>query len=72
MTNGIRTYKDMIRTRIPQPAPFYPLGMPDVTNRKRPVALGMRSPGWTAIAVWRLEGDDVRFPPPKMACIVVL
>ncbi len=103
VTNGIRTYKDMIRTRIPQAAPFYPLGMPDVTNRKRPVALGMRSPGWAAIAVWRLQGDDtveldldapnarilypdnlgievlskqgkliVRFPRPKMACIVVL
>ncbi len=103
VTNGIRIYKDAIRAHIPQAMPFYPLGMPDVTNRKLPVALGMRSRGWTAVAVWRLEGDDtvelgleaanahvlypdnlgievlskqeklvVRFPRPKMACIVVL
>jgi alpha-galactosidase len=101
--NAIRIYKESIRQHIPQAIPFYPLGMPDVTNRQRPVALGMRAPGFTAIAVWRLEGDEavelavnapkarllypnnlgigvgtkgetltVRFPRPKMACIVVL
>ena len=103
VANGIRIYKDVIREHIPQFVPFYPLGMPDVTNRQRPVALGMRAPGLTAIAVWRLEGADtvelpvdsskarllypdnlgidagaksgtlmVRFPRPKMACIVVV
>jgi hypothetical protein len=76
--------------------------MPDVTNRNAPVAFGMRAPGWTALAVWRLEGADtvelpveaakeilypvdlgielgtvegklsVRFPRPKMACILRL
>jgi alpha-galactosidase len=101
--HGIRIYKDAIRTHIPEAVPFYPLGMPDVTNRKRPVALGMRSPGWTAVAVWRLEGEErvqldlrasnarilypdnlgialarkdenliVRFPRPRMGCVVLL
>jgi hypothetical protein len=28
-----------------------------VTNHQRPVALGMRAPGWTALAIWRLEGS---------------
>ena len=101
--NGIRVYKDVIRKYIPRATPFYPLGMPDVTNRKRPVALGMLAPGWRAAAVWRLECAEtvelpvhapnarilyperagievlsknrsvmVRFPRPKMACIVVV
>jgi alpha-galactosidase len=77
--------------------------MPDVTNRHNPVALGMRSPDWGAVAVWRLEGAEtvelslqapnarilypnklgiellkkkekvsVRFPRPKMGCIILL
>jgi alpha-galactosidase len=58
VTNGIRIYKEVIRSHTPYTAPFYPLGLPDVTNRKAPVALGMRAPGWTALAVWRLEGAD--------------
>jgi alpha-galactosidase len=58
VANGIRTYKDSIREHIPQAVPFYPLGMPDVTNPNAPVVLGMRAPGWTALAVWRLEGTD--------------
>jgi alpha-galactosidase len=103
VSNGIKVYKDAIREHIPAAAPFYPLGMPDVTNHERPVALGMRAPGWTAVAVWRLEGADivelplnapnarllypgnlgidvqgkdgkltVRFPRPKMGCVVVV
>ena len=55
--NGIRIYKDTIRKHIPQAVPFYPMGLPEVVNRERPVALGMRAPGWTAVAVWRLNGD---------------
>ncbi|MGO9776585.1 MAG: alpha-galactosidase [Terracidiphilus sp.] len=101
VANGIKVYRETIREHIPQSVPFYPLGMPDVTNRNAPVALGMRAPGWTALAVWRLEGADtveipvdaakagilypiglgievhtvpgkliVRFPRPKMACVL--
>jgi hypothetical protein len=32
--------------------------MPDVTNRERPVALGMHAPAWTGVAVWRLQGSE--------------
>lgn len=55
---GIRIYKEVIRKHIPESAPFYPLGLPDVTDRIAPVALGMRAPNWTAVAVWRLQGSD--------------
>ena len=58
VTNGIRIYREAIRDHIPHAVPFYPLGMPDVTNRNAPVALGMRASGWTALAVWRLQGAD--------------
>ena len=57
VSNGIRIYKDVIRKHVPEAVPFYPIGMPDVTNREHPVALGMRAPGWMAVAVWRLEGS---------------
>jgi len=103
VTNGIRTYRQVIRDHIPQAVPFYPLGMPDVTDHSAPVALGMRAPGSTVLGAWRLEGADkvelpveaakaeilypvdlgieletvkekvlVRFPRPKMACILRL
>jgi alpha-galactosidase len=102
ISRGIKVYKEAIRKNIPLSAPFYPLGMPDVTDRHAPVALGMRAPGWTAVAVWRLEGSEtvelpmdsanayvlypadlgitiqaanlkliVRFPRPRMGCIVL-
>jgi alpha-galactosidase len=58
VTNGIRIYREAIRDHIPHAVPVYPLGMPDVTNRNAPVALGMRASGWTALAVWRLQGAD--------------
>jgi len=58
VTNGIKVYKDTIREHIPQTVPFYPLGMPDITSSTAPIALGMRAPGWRALAVWRLEGAD--------------
>src|SRR5271157_5504690 len=58
VTNGISIYKQAIRDHIPHAVPFYPLGMPDVTNRNAPVALGMRAAGWTSLGVWRLEGAD--------------
>ena len=103
VSNAIRIYKDVIRAHIPLAVPFFPLGMPDVTNRQNPVALGMRSPGWGAVAVWRLGGAEavelslqapnarilypdnlgiellkknekaiIRFPRPKMGCIILV
>lgn len=41
---GIRVYKEAIREHIPAAVPFYPLGMPDVTNSVKPIARGIKSP----------------------------
>jgi len=68
---GIRLYKEVIREHIPGALPFYPLGMPDVTNATAPVALGIRSARHSFVAVWRLEGDeDVRIPASSQARIL--
>lgn len=55
---GIRLYKQVLRQHLPNSIPFYPLGMPDMTNQQAPVALGIRSPSAKFIAVWRLHGPD--------------
>ncbi len=55
---GIRTYKNVLRQHIPDSIPFYPLGMPLMTDTVSPVALGMRSPGAVFLAVWRLNGEE--------------
>jgi alpha-galactosidase len=55
---GIRIYKESIRPHIPDSIPFYPLGFTDITDNKSPIALGMRSPERTFVAVWRLTGDE--------------
>jgi alpha-galactosidase len=72
VTKGIEIYKTMVREHIPQALPFYPLGMPDVTNREAPVALGMRAPGWITLAVWRLEGADTVEVPMDAAKAEIL
>lgn len=60
---GVQVYKERIREHIPEAVPFYPLGMPDVTRPDKPVALGMRSPKHTFVAVWCIEGErEVRMP----------
>jgi len=59
VTEGIRVYKEGLRKSIPAAVPFYPLGMSDVTNREVPIALGMRSPQQTLLAVWRIDGPAV-------------
>ena len=68
---GIDLYKRVLREHIPQTVPFYPLGMPDVTDAESPIALGMRAPGLTWMAVWRLNGSPkVQIPwasqPPRI------
>lgn len=60
---GIHIYKSVIREHIPTSIPFYPLGFPDITDARSPVALGMRSPGQLLIAVWRLSGDETVHVP---------
>jgi alpha-galactosidase len=53
---GIRVYKEILRKHIPRAVPFYPLGTSDVTNSRMPLVLGMRSPGQTLLAAWRVDG----------------
>jgi hypothetical protein len=37
--------------------------MPDVTNAMKPIALGIRSPKRSFLAVWRIDGNaEVRVP----------
>lgn len=60
---GLFVYKSRIRMHIADATPFYPLGMPDVTDHQTPIALGMRGPEVTFMAVWRLGGiDEVQIP----------
>ncbi len=54
---GLSIYKETIRQHIGSAVPYYPLGMPDITDHISPVALGMRSPRSNFIAVWRLRGE---------------
>ena len=56
VAEGIRIYKDILRKHIPGAMPFYPFGISDVTDFKAPVALGMKSPAQTLLAVWRIDG----------------
>lgn len=63
---GIRVYRQTIREHIPDSVPFYPLGMPDVTNAVKPIALGIKSPRRSFMAVWRIDGEaQVRIPGIK-------
>ncbi|MGB8029929.1 MAG: glycoside hydrolase family 36 protein [Terracidiphilus sp.] len=55
---GIELYKNIVRKHVPKAVPFYPLGMPDVTDSNSPVSLGMRAPELTWVAVWRLDGPS--------------
>jgi alpha-galactosidase len=65
VAEGIRIYKDLLRKSIPDALPFYPLGLPDVTDSQKPVALGMRSQSRTLLAIWSIDGPatpDVPWP----------
>ena len=68
---GIRVYKEIIREQIPNAVPFYPLGLPDLTNSTKPIALGLRSTKRSFLAVWRIDGDaEVRLRVTKPAEIL--
>jgi alpha-galactosidase len=61
---GLQIYKDKIRPHIGAAVPYYPLGLPDMTDPASPISLGMRSSASNFIAVWRLRGGD-RIHLPK-------
>jgi len=63
VAEGIRVYKEVLRKHIPAAVPFYPLATSDVTNREAPLALGMRSPEQTFVAVWRIDGAAITKVP---------
>lgn len=56
--SGIELYKSKLRSHVPKAVPFYPLGMPDITDKNSPVALGMRAPELTWVGVWCLDGPS--------------
>ena len=56
MAEGIRIYKEFLRKHIPDGSAILSARTSDVTNSKTPVALGMRSPQQTLLAVWRIDG----------------
>ncbi len=62
---GLHIYKEKIRSHIGSSIPYYPLGLPDITDATSPVALGMRSPGSNFVAVWRMRGQE-RVHLPKL------
>jgi alpha-galactosidase len=55
---GIGLYKTVLRKHVPRAVPFYPLGMPDITDAESPICLGMRAPEMSWMAVWRLDGPS--------------
>jgi len=63
VAEGIRVYKEVLREHIPASVPFYPLGKSDVTDRNAPLALVMRSPGKTVMALWRIDGPAITNVP---------
>ena len=72
VTEGIRVYKELLRKHIPAAVPFYPLGLSDVTDSKAPIALGMRSPEQTLVAVWRIDGAETAQIPWESRCARLL
>jgi alpha-galactosidase len=55
--NGLQIYKEQIRHHTRSAVPYYPLGLPDITDPISPISLGMRSSGSDYLAVWRLRGE---------------
>ena len=55
---GIEVYKQYISPHISKSVPFYPLGLPQITDNISPVALGIRDEKTEFIAVWRLSGPE--------------
>jgi alpha-galactosidase len=65
---GIAIYKKQLAPFIPGAHPFFPLGMPDLSDTISPVSVGLKDKDKAYIAVWRLEGDDsVELPLPPEA-----
>ncbi|WP_157491799.1 alpha-galactosidase [Maribacter thermophilus] len=56
---GIEIYKDELAGIIPKSIPFFPFGMPKISDDASPIALGLKSEDADYYAVWRLSGKEV-------------
>jgi alpha-galactosidase len=54
---GIEIYKSELAPFIHKSLPFFPLGMPSITDDINPVSVGLKNGNKEYIAVWRLKGD---------------
>ncbi len=63
VTEGIKIYKETLRQHVPDSLPFYPLGLADVTDSGKSIALGMKSKNQTVLAVWRVDGPSTTVVP---------
>jgi alpha-galactosidase len=70
--NGLRIYKDVIRRHTRTAVPYYPLGLPDITDHQSPISLGMRSSENDFIAVWRLRGANKVLLPRAPSALRIL
>jgi alpha-galactosidase len=55
---GIAVYKEQIQPILHRSFPFFPLGMPSVTDDVSPIAVGLETGEARFVAVWRLQGGD--------------
>ena len=59
VAEAVRVYKESLRPSIAESVPFWPIGLPRWTDQW--VALGLRAPGISHLAVWRrgsLQGSN--------------
>jgi len=69
---GLQIYKEQIRRNTRSAVPYYPLGLPDITDPVSPISLGMRSAASDYCAVWRLRGEGRVHLPKTTAKMKVL
>ncbi|MHB8581222.1 MAG: glycoside hydrolase family 36 protein [Ignavibacteriaceae bacterium] len=55
---GIEIYKTILAPVIHKSLPFFPLGMPSITDDVDPISVGIRNGNKEFIAVWRLKGAE--------------
>ncbi|MGH2930870.1 MAG: alpha-galactosidase, partial [Solirubrobacteraceae bacterium] len=70
VAEAVRAYKERLRPAIARSVPFWPLGLPRWDDSW--IALGLRAPGTSHLAVWRRDldseakGADVALPVPHL------
>ncbi|MCK9617746.1 MAG: alpha-galactosidase [Lentimicrobiaceae bacterium] len=65
---GIELYKSTLAPFIPRSVPFFPLGMPSMSDIYKPIAVGLQQNNKAFIAVWRLKGNQkISVPLPERA-----